>query len=212
MAEKKLDVEISLDAIEVNEKALADAKAKRLFQCNLIWPKVGTALRSASLAIELDKGKWTSAGKPWHECVVTKDSVQGRIGIAVGLTGKVTDGLASLFARTAGASTLKLLAGIVGDIAPGLPGDILSLPISAATKTISKEKAPEMLYKAAIDFDTATLPAAGESMRLEFPLLATQDIIKVTNVPSPKQSRSKQTKLAKKGDQIGTCAITVKVL
>ena len=212
MAEKKFDVEICLEGIEVKEKALKDAEAKRLFQCNLIWPKVGTAMRSASLPVALEKGRWSSKGRPWHECVVAKDSVQGRIGIAVGLTGKVEDGLISLFARTAGSSMVKLLAGLVESAAGGLPGDILSLPISAATKVVSKEKEPEMLYKATIDFDTATLPASGESIRLEFPLIATEDIAKASDVPSPKQSRTKRTKLAKKGDQIGSCAISIRIL
>lgn len=212
MAEKKCDVEICLESIEVDAKTLKDADAKRLFQCNLIWPKIGTAMRSSSLAVVLDKGKWSSEGRPWHECIVTKDSIQGRIGIAVGLTGKITDGLASLFSRTAGASAVKLLAGLVGDAASGLPGDILSLPISAATKVISKEKEPEMLYKATIDFDTAALPAAGGTMRLEFPLQATGDIAVIANVPSPRQTRAKRTRLAKKGERIGVCTIAVTVL
>ena len=213
MAEKKVDGEIVLKRVEIDEKALKDADSCRLFQCELIWPRVGTASRSSSLAIELAKGKWSSEGRLWSESVVTKDSIQGRIGIAVGVTGKVSDSIVAYFARTAGSSLVKLVAGMVGDFATGLAGDLLSLPIAAAAKAVAKEPQPEMLYKAAIDFDTATLPAAGESIELELPLVAAEDISKVIRKTTPKGSGASTTrKIARKGDKVGTCAFSIKVL
>lgn len=213
MADKKLDVEIDLESVEIESSALREPEAQRLFKCELIWPKVGTASRSAALPITLQKGRWTAEGRPWLECVVTKDSIQGRIGITVGVTGRISDALSSFFSRTSGASIAKIVAGVIGGFGPDLVGDLLAAPLNAASKAMAKDRQPETLYRAAIDFETSSLPSNGAPLKLELPLLAVEDVMKRAAKPAPKQvGAATMKKLVAKGSKVGTCVITIRAL
>ena len=213
MAEKKTDVEILLESVEIDVKALADSGGKRLFRCELVWPRVGTASRSASLPVELEKGKWSAEGRLLLERIVMRDSIQGRIGLVAGLTGKVSDTLASYFARTTGASAVKLAAEIAGDLLPGMGGDFLAAPLAALSKTVAKEPETDFAFRAAVDFDASSLPANGGTLRLELPLVAARDISKSVRRTMPKgPSASSVRRLVAKGAAVGRCTLSLRAL
>ena len=102
---------------------------------------------------------------------------------------------------------------MIGGFGPDLVGDLLAVPLNAASKTIAKDYQPEMLYKAAIDFDASSLPADGSPLRLELPLLAVDDVSKRVKKPAPKQvGAATMKKLVSRGSKVGTCAISIRIL
>ncbi|MGI6496760.1 MAG: hypothetical protein ACOX5G_11890 [Kiritimatiellia bacterium] len=216
MAEKKIDVEVTLESVQIAPKALKSPTGPRLFQCTFLWPRIGAAARAVSIPITLAKdGTWSAADHPWTETLLCKDSLQGRFGVVLGVTGRVPDSVAASFGRALASGAVRLMAGFADDAAGGgLLGDFFGLPFSAGAKTAAKDSPPAAVYGATGDFDAAALPAPGDTYCLELPLVANEAVEKNAARSGPRKSSSVTARrvLAKKGETVGRCVLALKVL
>ena len=95
---------------------------RHLLGAALHWPRWARP-RDVSVALDLEKGAWHAAERPWTQRILTKDTVQGRFGFGITLTEALTDKELSAFIRNLAGQFIKFTGGQADDfLAPTLLG------------------------------------------------------------------------------------------
>lgn len=165
----KTAVEITLKSFEMTslpEKRLPISR--NLLTVELIWPKVGTARKSATRQITMKKGKCDFTVEPWAKRVMFREEIDGHTAFAVSLAEPVTmQKLHRLLQLTAKAA-LKEGADMV-DAALMSYGDIAAAPVDALASMVAEKDAPRVIAQGVLDFDD--LPGPGEEKKVTITLL-----------------------------------------
>ena len=134
----------------------------------MIWPKVGTARKSATRQIKMKKGKCDFTSEPWAKRVMFREEIDGHTAFAVSLAEPVTmQKLHRLLQLTAKAA-LKEGADMI-DAALVSYGDIAAAPVDALATMVAEKDAPRIIAQGVLDFDD--LPAPGEEKEVTIPLV-----------------------------------------
>jgi len=166
--QSKTPVEVSLVKLVltgVPEKRLI--KSRHLGTVDLIWPKVGTAKKSASRQMDLRLGKADFTGEPWAKRVLFREEIEGKCGIAVSLTDTLTIQKIRKYLKLVAKYALKEGSDIVAASVAGY-GDIASAPVDALVAMVGPSDAPKTIAQGVIDF--TELPAEGEVKTVDVPL------------------------------------------
>ena len=213
MAEKKCELEVTLVELALLADAQPAAASRHLLGATLIWPRVGTARKTHSVALPLARGAWSQADRPWTRRILFKEAVQGRFGFDLALTAALSDDQADAFLRTLASQFVKFTAGAVEDhLAPPLLGTLAEIPFNYLVKALLKEQAPDMLATGALDVDGSLLPAAGQTVRWEIPLTAPDGLFRTTRRRVGKTVQRRRQTLLPAGGVAGRVVVDVRVL
>lgn len=165
----KTSVEIILKSFSMTslpEKRLPISR--NLLTVEMIWPKVGTARKSATRQITMKKGKCDFSSEPWAKRVMFREEIDGHTAFAVSLAEPGTmQKLHRLLQLTAKAA-LKEGADMI-DAALVSYGDIAAAPVDALATMVAEKDAPRVIAQGVLDFDD--LPGAGEEKDVTIPLV-----------------------------------------
>lgn len=210
---KKTDIEFHLLSLELSPSVKPAKSSNHMVGIDLICPKVGTARKANSRTVVLEKGRYAPEAPMWSESVICKETVSGRFGVEVTVTEAVSDSIASYFVNNAANLLVKILAGSFGKAMPVKSlEDIAEIPLSTLSKTILKDKAPEILFSGCADFTGDE--NFSEKKTIEIPLRAAKDILKSVTTRSARKSEQVTTKkkIVAKGEVVGICRISMEAI
>lgn len=142
--------------------------SRNLGTVDLIWPKTGTARKSAAREMTFRKGKVDFTGEPWVKRCLMREEIDGHCGIAVSVSEPVSVQKLRRWARLTAKAILKEGADVAASAMVGY-GDIAAAPIDALATMVGEKDAPKSIAQGAIDF--SDLPAAGETKTVTVPLM-----------------------------------------
>ena len=150
----------------VPEKSLP--LSRNLITVELIWPKVGTARKSASREVKFRKGVVDFTGEAWTKRCVFREEIDGHCGVAVSVSEPVSVQKLRQWAKLTAKAILKEGADIVTSAMVGY-ADIAQAPIDALATMVGEKEAPKAIAQGVVDY--RDLPAAGETQLLVVPLV-----------------------------------------
>ena len=163
MAKKvKRNIEVLLVGAEITslpERKLL--KTRNLVCVDMIWPRAGVARKAAAREAVFLKGKADFSKEEWAKRVLFREDVEDHTAFAVSITEPVTVQRLKRFARLTAKYALRMGADFMEKAMVGY-ADIASSPIDALS-------APEAIAQGIFDF--SNLPAEGEEMFVEIPLV-----------------------------------------
>lgn len=164
----KTTVEILLKSIAFTgfpEKRLL--VSRNLLTVDLIWPKVGTARKSASRQVVMKKGACDFTAEPWAKRVLYREEIDDHCGIAVSLTEPVSLQKLRRLVQLTEKLVLKEGAEMIDALCLSY-GDIASAPVSALATMAGEKDGPKLIAQGLIDY--SDLPAVGEEQEVVIPL------------------------------------------
>lgn len=207
----KIDLELHFLSLELASALKPAKKSNHLMDITLVCPRVSTARKTISRTVRLEDGKYAPAAPKWTESVVCKETVSGRFGLEVSLTEAVTDAAADYFVRNSANLLIKFLAGgIGGAIGVKALEDIAEIPLSALAKSVSREKAPEVICTGSLDLSVDD--DFSKAKVLEIELLAAADVYKTVTRHSKSDMTSSRRKILSRGDVVGICRISAEAI
>lgn len=165
---KKTAVEILLVRAELTgipEKRLLISR--NLGSVDLIWPKTGSAKKSAAREMVFHKGVADFTGEPWAKRCIYREEIEDHCGIAVTITEPVSIQKLRRFLQLTAKAALKYGADVAGKAAIGY-SDIASAPIDVLAQLVGEKEAPKAIAQGVIDFEA--LPGEGEEVTVEVEL------------------------------------------
>lgn len=164
----KTSVEILLKSLSFTgfpEKRLL--LSRNLLTVDLIWPKVGTARKSASRQIVMKKGACDFTSEPWAKRVLYREEIDDHCGIAVSLTEPVSIQKLRRLVQLTEKLVLKEGAEMIDALCISY-GDIAAAPVTALATMMGEKDAPKLIAQGLIDY--SDLPAAGEEKEVIIPI------------------------------------------
>ena len=164
----KTTVEILLKSLAftgIPEKRLLISR--NLLTVDLVWPKVGTARKSASRQIVMKKGLCDFTAEPWAKRILYREEIDDHCGIAVSLTEPVSVQKLRRLIQLTEKLILKEGAEMIDAMCLSY-GDIAAAPVTALATMAGEKDAPKLIAQGLIDY--SDLPAAGETKVVEIPL------------------------------------------
>lgn len=165
----KKTVEVLL--VEAKFTSLPESKlplSRNLVTVDLIWPKVGSARKSASREVKFKSGAVDFTAEQWTKRCLFREEIDGHCGIAVSVSEPVSVQKLKRWAKLTAKAILKEGADLATSAMVGY-GDIASAPIDALATMVGEKDAPESVAQGVVDYDQ--LPADGEKQLLVVPLL-----------------------------------------
>jgi hypothetical protein len=213
MAEKKCELEVTLVELALRDETRSAASSRHLLGATLVWPRVGTARKTHSVSLRLDRGAWSQTDRSWTQRILCKESVQGRFGFDLALTGALSDEQADAFLRTLTSQFVKFTADAIEDhLAPPLLGTLAEIPFNVLVKALLKVQAPDLLAIGALDVDSSLLPAAGQTVRWEIPLTSPRGLFRTTRRRVGKAVQPRRQTLLPVGGAAGRVIVDVRIL
>lgn len=208
MAKAKKDVEIVLTGIEIDPAAGFAAKSRHIVDATLVWPRVTIAKKESGATLPFDKGKWSGAGRNFADCILFKETVQGRFGISFAVTEKVSEGLEAALGDYLANGVLDQLGAIAAKAFP-VAGKFAEIPLTALAKTILKSKSPKVVAYGSLDLDADML---ADEMKLEIALTAPQAIRKSVTRTQGKSTVKTQKTVFPEGAAVGRATATLRTI
>lgn len=145
--------------------------SRNLVTIDLIWPKVGTARKSAAREVKFKKGVYDFTSEIWAKRCVFREEIDGHCGIAVSVSEPVSVQKLRRWAKLTAKAVLKEGADVAASAMVGY-GEIAAAPIDALATMVGEKDAPEAIAQGVVDF--CDLPGEGESRVVEIPLVRTK--------------------------------------
>lgn len=168
MKSNKCTVEILL--VDAELSGFPDKRllvSRNLGSVDLIWPKVGTARKTATREMVFRKGKADFRSEPWVKRCVMREEIDGHCGIAVSISEPVSVQKLRHWAKLTAKAVLKEGADMVESAMVGY-GEIASAPIDALATMVGEKEAPVAIAQGAVD--VFELPESGEEREMKIPL------------------------------------------
>lgn len=164
----KRSVEVLL--VEAELTSLPEKKlllSRNLLTVDLIWPKVGSARKSASREVKFKLGAAEFTSELWAKRCVFREEIDGHCGVAVTVSEPVSIQKLKRWAKIVAKAVLKEGADVTQSAFAGY-GDIAAAPIDALATMVGEKDAPRAIAQGMIDY--AELPEPGETQLLVIPL------------------------------------------
>jgi len=114
----KREVEITLHSIHIPVTGAGlDTTTSHLLTADLVWPRTGTARKSASQSCTLREGAAEFAAANWGRRILFKETVEGRFALAVTVTESLDDEELEKILRFWAGAALAVGAGAVDGVA-----------------------------------------------------------------------------------------------
>lgn len=213
MAQPKKEIEVRLVSVKMESSAKLPKKTNNVFVCRMPWLRTGIELRDGSQKLKLESGKWSAEKRPWHERILLKETVQGTFSVVAVLSNPVTDSAFAKFTGNAAYYVVKALASLADKAFPaGALGDFASGPLEALAKSVTDAPGVKDGFAGSAEFSSADLPPSGETMTLEIPLLAVDNVVDFSERTTKGSSRTVRKTILKAGERAGTCVVELEVL
>lgn len=141
--------------------------SRNLGTVDLIWPKVGTARKSASREMTFRKGKVDFTAEPWAKRCLLREEIDSHCGLAVSISEPVSVQKIRRWAKLTAKAILKEGADVASSAMVGY-GDVAAAPIDALATMVGEKDAPVSIAQGVIDLDD--LPAEGAAKTVSIPL------------------------------------------
>lgn len=164
----KKNVEISLVSVALT--GIPERKllvSRNLGSVDLIWPRTGTARKTAAREMRFKKGKADFTSEPWAKRILYREEIEDHCGIAVSITEPLSVQKLRKLAKLTAKLILKEGADMIQAAVVGY-GDIACAPIDALATMVGESDAPKSIAQGVIDF--SSLPAEGEEVLVKIPL------------------------------------------
>ena len=153
--------------------------SRNLVTVELIWPKVGTAKKSASREVRFRKGVFDFTAEQWAKRCVFREEIDGHCGIVVSVSEPLSVQNLKRWAKLTAKAILKEGADIATSAMVGY-SDIAQAPLDALATMVGEKSVPESIAQVAIDFDD--LPSDGETRPVVVPLFRPRSRTEVGSV------------------------------
>ena len=118
--------------------------SRNLGSVDLVWPKVGTARKSAAREMTFRRGEVDFSSEPWVKRCLFREEVDGHCGIAVSISEPVSVQKLRRWAKLTAKAILKEGADVATSAMVGY-GDIAAAPIDALATMVGEKDAPESI-------------------------------------------------------------------
>ncbi len=211
MAGAKRELEITLEELTLTKAAVSAAATRHVLTAGILWPRVGTARKLATLAVELADG-CLPAGLPWSRRILFKETVQGRFAFETTLTEALSDEAAEAFLRAFAGQVLGAAAEGIENLAPPSAARLAGFPLAYLAKTVLKKPAPATLAAGILDLAADDLPAAGGSARWRLPLHTPEGIFRQVRRRAGHATRIIRRKIVPPGGEVGSLVVAALAL
>jgi len=212
MAQVKREVEITLHSIHIPVTGAGlDTTTSHLLTADLVWPRTGTARKSASQSCTLQEGASEFTAVNWGRRILFKETVEGRFALAVTVTESLDDEELEKILRFWAGAALGVGAGAV-EGAAGPLGDLAAAPLEYAAKAVAKYPGASLLVEGLAELDAADFPPSGGERLLTVRLVAARKLLRVTRRTVNSRSRVTRKILLEKGADNGDVTLSVRTL
>lgn len=207
---KKIELEFHFLSVELSSAVNLHKNSNHLVGIDLVCPRSTVNRKSSNRTVTLEKGVFAPEAPSWTDSVIFKESVEGRFGIEVTVTEPISDAIADYFIKNAASSLVKILAGFMSkDIAIKGLDDIAEVPLATLSKTILKDKSPDVIFRGCTDLHSGE--DFSKQVVVTIPLRATKDISISITRPGKSNDTVRKT-ILKKGETAGTCKIALQLV
>ncbi|HRR34070.1 MAG TPA: hypothetical protein P5026_08235 [Kiritimatiellia bacterium] len=212
MGQVKRTLEITLHSIHIPVTGAGlDTTTSHLLTAELVWPRTGTARKSASQSITLRKGSAELAALNWGRRILFKENVEGRFALAVTVTESLDDEELEKILRFWAGAALGIGAEAADDAAGPL-GDLAAAPLKYAAKAVAKYPGASLLVEGLAELDAADFPTSGGERLLTVRLAAARTLLRVSRRTVNSRSRVSRKTLLEKGADNGAVTLSVRSL
>ena len=212
MGQVKREVEITLHSIHIPVTGAGlDITTSHLLTADLVWPRTGTARKSASQSCTLREGAAEFAAANWGRRILFKETVEGRFALAVTVSESLDDEELEKILRFWAGAALGVGAGAV-EGAAGPLGAIAAAPLEYAAKAVAKYPGASLLVEGLAELDAADFPPSGGERLLTVRLVAARKLLRVTRRTVNSRSRVTRKILLEKGADNGDVTLSVRTL
>lgn len=230
MANRRL--ELMLDRVEVKETGARRKKGRHMVIVTLVWPRPRIAERVSAKTLEFKDNVVDLKKSDWISRIVFKESIDGRFGIELGVTERMSDSEVADFFRFLGSSFMKLMGNGAEDMmASCLGGGLAKIPFQYLSKFISDlgDKGPKIIASGSIvvhseetwnssssrlsrgQNSAAARKKNTETKSFKVPLTAPETIYKVTRTRRHGEMQTRRRTIMKAGEDNGVIEFTGKV-
>ncbi len=208
MAGSKKEIELLLSFIDVKER-IGSGASRHIVEAELLYPRVGVALKTATMTQRLNSGALDVRGLPWYRRILFKENVEGRFAIKFRISRSLGQAAFNAAIRYIGSVLFGAVETTVDKHYGGVIGDVASAPFAYGTKQLPKTSSTEYILEGGIDLDAAMLNG---TMQIEVPLFAPADVF------APVAHHEKGTRptprklLYKEGQLLGKASLTLNVI
>ncbi|MBN2301027.1 MAG: hypothetical protein JXN60_00790 [Lentisphaerae bacterium] len=205
---KRRLLELTLDEVDLSQVGGRRGVGDHLITARLIWPRPLIAERIALRTVELSCGKadWTS--KAWCERVLFKETVEGRLGIEISVSERVSKGHAAEFMSFAGSAVNKLAASeLIAASDSVIAGRLWAVPFNYLANVAgqqTKESSLSVIARGVFDLGTDEPTKAGEWFDIVVSMIAPSEIRDISKVRRHGQAQIKRRTALRKGENNGT--------
>ncbi len=211
MAQPKRDIEVTLAEVALTATGQRAGRTRHLLSAALLWPRVGTARKAATMEVQLQEGAWSASDRSWPERMLFKESVQGRFAFSLALTEALSDAAAERFMRALAGQLLKLTGERVADLdVATLAGNFAAFPLNYLAKAVLKEKAPATLAAGVVAIEPGALKA-GAGMHWEVPLTAPAGLYRTVQRRSGRAARPVRQEVVPAGGAVGRAVVEARL-
>ena len=216
MAKARREMEITLHSIHVPVTGTLDKKTTHLVSATLIWPRTGTAQKTASQSCELAAGRGNFEPVNWGKRILLKENVEGRFALGITISEALDDEELEKFLRSLAGTVLSLGGDMAEAAMPLKPlGKLVSAPLDYAAKAVAKYPGAVTLVEGLAELDAADFPSEDDGERLlTVRLTAARKLVRTSRrmVNGKQPARVIRKVLVEKGADNGEITLLVKTL
>lgn len=205
---KRRNIEATISSIRllVAGSVKKPSKSRHVVTVELIWPRIGTAVKRYTRIVELRENVCEFTADDWADAILFKDSVEGRFVLKLTISQALSDSVAEKLLRALAKAAASEAADKAEDLVPGDLDKIFAAPIDFIASVVSgEERVPVAEGRLVLD---AELFREG-GIVLTLPLTSPGGITE-TRTASTGKGRRRVTVIGK-GDSNGEAALAVVV-
>lgn len=215
MAGKKADIELTLEAVDLEAAAGFKGRSQRLFEVKLVWPRATVAQKTASKTLRLVDGQWRGEGRTWTERILFKETMHDFAGLEISVSKALQEGDAEALSNAAAIALLKILGEAAADATGAKVLEPLAeLPFSVLAKQLGSSKTAQTAAVATYDVNVAQVASQGsaEGILLQIPLLACADITREARRNTKGSERTVKKVVFSEGTKIGSATFRLRAI
>lgn len=211
MAAKRLNAEVLLKEIALDESLALETDTRHLLSAALVWPRPLIARRTALLEVALTGGRHDFSSGPWNRRILFKETLQGNFALGLVLSEALgKDDLAKLLVAFADPLLQGAVRGIDAAAGAGsLPAGLLSAPFAYFAKEGLENEEPRPLAEGTGDVHLEELEAARTAV---IPLKTVRAVTRPVRVRRGDRIRTVRRTIVPAEQSIGTVSVAFRLV
>ena len=213
-AYRRCIMEVCLEAVRLRSAGGRGAgHRKHMVMGRLIWPRPAIAEKAAVKTLDIRGLAVDLRGASWTDRILFKETVQGPVGLELGITESLSDARLAGFVRFLGASLFRLAASEAGDmmVSP-MSAALGKIPLQYAGKVLSaKPKPADLIGVGTVDLLPETFQTGEGSIVLDIPLVAPVPVTRLVRTRVGGEPRLKRRVVVAAGADNGVAVVRVRL-